>query len=75
MTEKRVLRVRRGAADRDPMFAPVWYDGSDMLVARSNTPVPVALPPLPPPPSDMQQNDHVMRYWLWRLDRMEARHG
>jgi len=29
------------------------------------------LAPLPPP--DAQQNDHVMRYWNWRLDRMGAK--
>ena len=29
------------------------------------------LAPLPPP--DTQQNDHVMRYWNWRLDRMGAK--
>jgi hypothetical protein len=28
------------------------------------------LAPLPP---DTQQNDHVMRYWNWRLDRMGAK--
>jgi hypothetical protein len=69
----RALRVRRGAADRDPMFAPVWYDGSDMIATM--TPPEPAAPLDLPPPSDLQQNDHVMRYWNWRLDRMEAKRG
>ena len=70
----RVLRVSRGRADRDPMFAPIWYDGTEMLVTINRVEdtqpdEPVELPPA----SDMQQNDHVMRYWSWRLDRMEAK--
>jgi len=80
MNRNRTLKVSRGRADRDPMFAPVWYDGTEMLVtvpvrdwaALGAGPGPVELAELPPP-SDMQQNDHVMRYWTWRLDRMEAR--
>jgi hypothetical protein len=69
----RALKVRRGVADRDPMFAPIWYDGSDMIatIARPEPAPPIELPP----PSDLQQNDHVMRYWNWRLDRMEAKRG
>jgi len=55
------------------MFAPVWYDGAEMIVTihrvEETQPAPVELPP----PSDLQQNDHVMRYWGWRLDRMEAK--
>jgi hypothetical protein len=69
----RALRVARGRADRDPMFAPIWYDGSDMIVTitRSEPAAPFELLP----PSDLQHNDHVMRYWNWRLDRMEAKRG
>jgi len=73
MRQHRPLRVSRGAADRDPMFAPIWYDGAQLLVTinrvEETKPEPLELPP----PSDMQQNDHVMRYWDWRLDRMEAK--
>jgi hypothetical protein len=69
----RQLKVTRGAADRDPMFAPIWYDGTQLLVTinrvEETQPEPLELPP----PSDMQQNDHVMRYWDWRLDRIEAK--
>ena len=37
-------------------------------------------PPEPEPVQELQQyyqhNDHVMTYWMWRLDRLEAkRHG
>jgi hypothetical protein len=69
----RPLKVARGRADRDPMFAPIWYDGSDMIVTmtRQEPAAPIELLP----PSDLQQNDHVMRYWNWRLDRMEAKRG
>ena len=29
---------------------------------------------LPEPPEvDVQHNDHVMKYWTWRLDRLEAK--
>lgn len=55
----RVLKVTRGAADRDPMFAgPRWYDGADVnLVAPDPAPadpalpapaITLSLPPLPP---------------------------
>jgi hypothetical protein len=71
MNKVRVFRVSRGAADRDPMFAPIWYDGTELLVTRSEPASEAPLELLPP--SDMQQNDHVMRYWSWRLDRMEAK--
>jgi hypothetical protein len=56
------------------MFAPIWYDGTQLLVTitRSEPPQPEPLELLPLPP-DLQQNDHVMRYWAWRLDRMEAK--
>jgi hypothetical protein len=73
MNKGRVLRVSRGRADRDPMFAPIWYDGAQLLVTinrvEETQPEPVELLPS----SDMQQNDHVMKYWAWRLDRMEAK--
>ena len=76
-SHKRPLEFTVGTADRDPMFAPVWYVGNETLSLPSNTvqTMPNApgprwdLAPLPPP--DTQQNDHVMRYWSWRLDRME----
>jgi hypothetical protein len=69
----RALRVARGRADRDPMFTPIWYDGSDMIVTITRSGPAPTLELLPP--SDLQQNDHVMRYWNWRLDRMEAKRG
>jgi hypothetical protein len=31
----RALKVRRGTADRDPMFTPVWYDGIEMVVSAT----------------------------------------
>ena len=75
---RRPLEFTIGAADRDPMFAPVWYVGAEALTPLVATapamerPSPIwDLAPLPPP--DKQQNDHVMRYWNWRLDRLEQR--
>ena len=100
-THKRPLEISRGPADRDPMFEPIWYDGSDTLEERRRKGLPdYPKPPLGPrgglaplspltepeqvpgprwdfaplpPPSDLQQNDHVMRYWNWRLDRLEGK--
>jgi len=76
-THKRPLEFSRGPADRDPMFAPIWYDGLELTVTPPTAPAPDVpspqwdLAPLPPP--DTQQNDHVMRYWNWRLDHMGAK--
>jgi len=71
----RPLEVSIGPADRDPMFAAHWYAPGDTLtppVEPVQEPGPTwDLAPLPPP--DTQQNDHVMRYWNWRLDRMGAK--
>jgi hypothetical protein len=71
----RPLEVSIGPADRDPMFKPVWYSENDTLTpptAPAEAPSPQwDLAPLPPP--DTQQNDHVLRYWNWRLDRMGAK--
>ena len=73
----------RGDADHDPMFPrPAWFSGLDPLPASPTpaTPEPVQelqqyYEQLPPPPPE-QHNDHVMNYWNWRLDRLEAkRHG
>ena len=81
-THKRTLEVTIGRADRDPMayrdqllaLKPVWYDTAlpGVADAKPEQLNPYQSMPLPPP-SDMQQNDHVMRYWNWRLDRMEAK--
>jgi hypothetical protein len=76
-THKRTLEFSRGPADRDPLFEPIWYDGFELTVTPPTAPVQAPGPkwdlaPLPPA-SDMQQNDHVMRYWNWRLDRLEAK--
>ena len=76
-THKRPLEVSRGPADRDPMFKPVWYSENDTLTPPT-APVEVPSPqwdlaPLPPP--DTQQNDHVLRYWNWRLDRLTGKHA
>ena len=76
----------RGDTDHDPMFRcsdadhrpqprSVWVNGLDPLPASPTpaTPEP-PLELLPEPPE--QHNDHVMNYWNWRLDRLEAkRHG
>ena len=74
---KKTLKVSRGRADRDPMFAPIWYDGTEMIVTINRVEVaePAPEPVELPPPSDMQQNDHVMKYWNWRLDCMEKRNA
>ena len=61
---------------------PVWYDTALPGVAdakpeqlnpyQTEVPSPTwDLAPLPPP--DAQQNDHVLRYWNWRLDRIGAK--
>ena len=75
-SHKRPLEYTIGNADRDPMFKPVWYDGAVTLTPPTEpqaTPSPKwDLAPLPPP-SDLQQNDHVLKYWDWRLDRLEAK--
>ena len=85
-THKRTLEITIGRADRDPMayrdqllaLKPVWYDTALPGVADAK---PAQSEPIPDgrwpdvgsaalPPSDMQQNDHVLRYWNWRLDRI-----
>ena len=77
----------RGDADHDPMFPRpagvwgAWVGGLDPLPASPTpaTPEPVQelqqyYEQLPEPPE--QHNDHVVAYWNWRIDRMEARlHG
>jgi hypothetical protein len=80
-----VLKFIRGDADHDPMFPRpkgAWVSGLNPLPASPTpaTPEPVQklqeyYEQLPPPPPE-QHNDHVMNYWNWRLDRLEAkRHG
>jgi len=69
----RALKVTRGPANRDPMFAPQWVGAMDVLATPGLTPSSISVLLELPPPSDLQQNDHVMRYWNWRLDRMEAK--
>ena len=77
----------RGDAEHDPMFlrpagvGGAWVGGLDPLPASPTpaTPEPVQelqqyYEQLPPPPEpEPQHNDHVMTYWMWRLDRMEAK--
>ena len=79
----------RGDAEHDPMFprptggvgVAVWIGSLDPLPASPTlaTPEPVQelqqyYEQLPPPPEpEPQYNDHVMTYWMWRLDRMEAK--
>jgi hypothetical protein len=74
-THKRSLEVSIGPSDRDPMFKPVWYSENDTLTPPTEPALNPGprwdLAPLLPP--DTQQNDHVMRYWNWRLDRMGAK--
>ena len=83
--ERRLKAIPRGDADHDPMFPRpkgAWVSGLDPLPASPTpaTPEPVQelqqyYEQLPPPPPE-QHNDHVMNYWNWRLDRLEAkRHG
>jgi len=83
-----VLKFIRSDADHDPMFPRpkgAWVSGLDPLPALPASPTPATPEPvqelqqyyeqLPPPPPE-QHNDHVMNYWNWRLDRLEAkRHG
>jgi hypothetical protein len=82
-SHKRPLEYTIGSADRDPLFKPVWYDTALPGVAdakpaqlnpyQTHTPGPKwDLAPLPPL-SQPQQNDHVLKYWDWRLDRLEAK--
>jgi hypothetical protein len=70
----RQICVTRIDTNRDPGIpGAVWYGG----IGSFNEPTPA--PPtidayyeaLPEPPQ--QHNDHVMTYWTWRLDRLEAR--
>ena len=76
--ERRLKAIPRGDADHDPMFPRLkgaWVSGLEPLPASPTpaTPEP-PLELLPEPPE--QHNDHVMNYWNWRLDRLEAkRHG
>ena len=81
----RLKAIPRGDADHDPMFPRpkgAWVSGLNPLPASPTpaTPEPVQelqqyYEQLPPPPPE-QHNDHVMNYWNWRLDRLEAkRHG
>ena len=82
--ERRLKAIPRGDADHDPMFPRpkgAWVSGLDPLPASLTpaTPEPVQelqqyYEQLPEPPE--QHNDHVVAYWNWRIDRMEARlHG
>ena len=82
----RLKAIPRGDADHDPMFPRLkgaWVSSLDPLPASPTpaTPEPVQelqqyYEQLPPPPPPEQHNDHVMNYWNWRLDRLEAkRHG
>ena len=82
--ERRLKTIPRGDADHDPMFPRpkgAWVSGLDPLPASPTpaTPEPVQelqqyYEQLPEPPE--QHNDHVVAYWNWRIDRMEARlHG
>ena len=76
--ERRLKAIPRGDADHDPMFPRpkgAWVSGLNPLPASPTpaTPEP-PLELLPEPPE--QHNDHVLNYWNWRLDRLEAkRHG
>jgi len=77
----------RGDAEHDPMFPRpagvwgAWVGGLDPLPASPTpaTPEPVQelqqyYEQLPEPVSlPEQHNDHVMTYWNWRLDRLEAK--
>ena len=83
----RLKAIPRGDADHDPMFPRpagvwgAWVGGLDPLPASPTpaTPEPVQelqryYEQLPPPPEpEPQHNDHVMTYWMWRLDRMETK--
>lgn len=68
----------RGDADHDPMFprpagvGGAWVGGLDPLPASPTPATPEPLPELPPEPPE-QHNNHVMTYWMWRLDRLEEK--
>jgi len=54
MRIRRELRVSRGPADRDPMFAAVWYNANEPMVVSGTKHVSpptttINLPPLAPP--------------------------
>jgi len=82
-----VLKFIRSDADHDPMFPRpkgAWVSGLDPLPLPAS-PTPATPEPVQelqqyyeqlPEPLPEQHNDHVMNYWNWRLDRLEAkRHG
>ena len=92
MMEKRRPKIVRIDVNRDPMFAGVvWYSGCDPIVETAPPPVQelqptyTQLPPPPPPPQHNdhvmaywlsrldQHNDHVMKYWMWRIDQLAAK--
>ena len=74
----RLRAIPRGDADHDPMFPRpkgAWVSGLDPLPASPTPATPEPLLELLPEPPE-QHNDHVVAYWNWRIDRMEARlHG
>jgi len=57
-------------------FEPHWMGGYEALLPPDHPlltqpPLDQYYEQLPEPPA--QHNDHVMKYWTWRLDRLEAR--
>ena len=85
--ERRLKAIPRGDADHDPMFPPPgftphWLNGYEFLLPPDHPLLARPAPATPKPPLELlpeppeQHNDHVVAYWNWRIDRMEARlHG
>ena len=81
------VTFKRGDADHDPMFPPPgftphWMNGYEFLLPPDHPLRAQPAPATPEPPLELlpeppeQHNDHVVAYWNWRIDRMEARlHG
>jgi hypothetical protein len=77
-SNRRILHISIGPANRDPMFTPVWYDGGERLSTppTPEEPVQLSLLDLPPPPpplcSEMPPPDPKAAQWEAVLDRANA---
>ena len=66
-SNRRILHISIGPANRDPMFTPVWYDGGEPLSSVPEAPVQLTLLPEPEPPVDPKAAQ-----WEAVLDRANA---